>query len=348
MGAIFSGSRDDDVAAGFQLAVDLLGQGGVGRRLRGQQDGFAAFGEGRIHVHRQADHAQIILQELLARLVVDLVGMDADGVAELAHQFVGLAQDDIRDPGHRGRRHGLLSFLERGCHLVIAPARALVLPGGAEHRVQLDVHELVVGEQHHVPALRDGREEELLRIAVHAHGDAAGIHPAPAIAAARDILEIPHNVVAEVVLQVLVPCRVAGLRAGPDAVEDLRPPFEVEAEALEVVIPVRVLDDDLDLRVDGLRGADDQVAAGLVHPLQAVFGPAPVPLGGDFHVLLAAGEEEVVQEELVEMPGRRLGHFLHPFPVLRVRVAEGFEIVRFADGVGDAAGDLDVRNRSVR
>ena len=139
----------------------------------------------------------------------------------------------------------------------------------------------------------------------------------------------------------LVARRVTGFRAGPHAVEDLGAPFEVEAEALEIVIPVRVLDDALDLRVDGLRGADDQVAAGLVHPLQAVRGPAPVPLGGNLHVLLAAGEEEVVQEQLVEVAGRRLGHLLHPFPVFRVRIAEGFEVVRLADGVRDAAGDLE-------
>ena len=40
------------------------------------------------------------------------------------------------------------------------------------------------------------------------------------------------------------------------------------------------------------------------------------------------------------MPGRRLGDLLHPGPVLRVRIAEGFEVVRLADGVRDAAGDL--------
>ena len=139
----------------------------------------------------------------------------------------------------------------------------------------------------------------------------------------------------------LVAGRIPGFGAGPYAVEDLRPVFQVEAQALEMVIPVGVLDDDLHLGIDLLGGTDHQVAAGFVHQFQAVLRPGLVPLGGNLDVLLAAGEEEVVQKELVEVTGRMLGDLLHHGAVVGVRVAEGLEIVGLVDGVGDAAGHLD-------
>ena len=50
----------------------------------------------------------------------------------------------------------------------------------------------------------------------------------------------------------LVPGRVTGFSSGPDAVENLRTIFEVEAEALEIIVPVGIVDYDLDLRGDSL------------------------------------------------------------------------------------------------
>ena len=108
-----------------------------------------------------------------------------------------------------------------------------------------------------------------------------------------------------------------------------------------MVVPVGVFDDDLDLGVDGLGRVDDERLAGFLEELQAVFRPAAVALGLDLHVLLAAGEEEVVEDEFVEMLRRVLRDAAHHLAVLRVGIAEGLEIVGFVDGVGDAAGHLD-------
>src|SRR6478672_2301657 len=52
---------------------------------------------------------------------------------------------------------------------------------------------------------------------------------------------------------------VASFRTGVDAVEHRRLRFEVEAETLEVLVPVRVLDNDLDARVLRLRGPDHEL-----------------------------------------------------------------------------------------
>ena len=331
---------DEHVAAFLELLADFGGETGIRRGLARQQDGLPAFREGGEHVHGKADHAQVVLQEFLARGVEDLIGLDTDRLSELAHQVVRLAEHHVGDARHGGRRHGLPALADRGGHLVIVPAGGAVLPGGPEARVQLHAQQLAVVEEHHVARFGDGREEELFGIAVHAHIDAAGVHPAAPVAPSGDVLEIAHDVVAEVVLQMLVAARVAGFRAGPDPVEDLRPAFQVEPQPLEMVIPVGVLDDDLDLGVDGLRGAHDEVAPGFVHQLQAVLRPAAVALRGDFHVLLAAGEEEIVQEELVKVLRGVFRDALDPGAVFRIGVAESFEVVGLVDGIGDARGDL--------
>ena len=44
---------------------------------------------------------------------------------------------------------------------------------------------------------------ELLSIAVHAHVDATGINPSASVSPRGNIVEIAHDVVAEIVLQVL-------------------------------------------------------------------------------------------------------------------------------------------------
>ena len=138
----------------------------------------------------------------------------------------------------------------------------------------------------------------------------------------------------------LVARRVTGFRTGPHAVKDLWAVLQVEAKTLEMVVPVRILDDDLDLWIDGLRRTDDQVPARFVHEFQAILRPAPVTFRGDFDILLATGEEKVVQEELVEVSGRVLGNLLDHRPVLGIGVTEGFEIVRLIDGVSDTARHL--------
>ena len=91
---------------------------------------------------------------------------------------------------------------------------------------------------------------ELLSIAVHAHVDASGVNPSAAVLAWGDIVEIPDDVIAQVVLEVLCRSGIARLGARPDAIEVLRFFLEVEAETVEVVVPIRIFDDDLHLRIN--------------------------------------------------------------------------------------------------
>ena len=51
---------------------------------------------------------------------------------------------------------------------------------------------------------------------------------------------------------------IAGLGSGVDAVEDLRFLIQVVAVRLEALIPIGEFDDDFDLGIDGLCGADYQ------------------------------------------------------------------------------------------
>ena len=167
------------------------------------------------------------------------------------------------------------------------------------------------------------------------------IHPAAAVAAGLQVLEVADDGEAVVLLQVLVPAGIAGFRARVDPVEDAGLGFQVEAEALEVVVPVGVLDDDFHLRVDGFGWPEHERARGFVHLRQAELGPRALALGGDVGVGLAVGEEEVVQDELVEIAGRELHDLLHQGPVFRIGVAEGLELIALADGGGDAASHLE-------
>ena len=130
---------------------------------------------------------------------------------------------------------------------------------------------------------------------------------------------------------------IPGLSSCPYSVKDLRAVLQVEAKALEIVIPVGVLDDDFHLGIGCLCGAYNQVAPGLVHQFKPVLSPASVPLCLDFDVFLAAGEEEVVQQEFVKMARSVLRHLLHPGPVLGIGVAECLKVIGLAYGIGDAA-----------
>ena len=68
-----------------------------------------------------------------------------------------------------------------------------------------------------------------------------------------------------------------------------------------MVVPVGVLDDNLYFRVYLLGGLQYQFRAGFGHEVYAVLGPALFPFSLDFDVGLAACEEEVVENEIIEM-----------------------------------------------
>ncbi len=87
---------------------------------------------------------------------------------------------------------------------------------------------------------------------------------------------------------------VSGFCAGIDTVEYFRLGFQIVTAALEVFVPVRILNDHPDFGIDRLCGANDEIACGLFHKLDAKLRPAFVPLGFDAGLALAVGEKEIV------------------------------------------------------
>ena len=145
--------------------------------------------------------------------------------------------------------------------------------------------------------------------------------PSPFVAARLDVLEEADDLVALVLLEVLVGDDRVGWRlgAGVDPVKDLWLLVQVEAEALKMVVPVRELYDHLDLGIHVLCRLHDQVGARLIHELQPEVRPRLGALRSDVGIGLRVVEEEIVQDELVEMPRRQLGGLLHEFAVGGVR-----------------------------
>ena len=64
-------------------------------------------------------------------------------------------------------------------------------------------------------------------------------------------------------------------------IEDFWLDLHVVAQALIVLVPVGIFDDEPQLGINGLAGLDQQVLRGLVESFQAVLRPAFVSLGRD-------------------------------------------------------------------
>ena len=253
---------------------------------------------------------------VVAGRMVGLVRLDANRPPEPAGEGVHLLEHVACEPRVPGLRH----------HAPVGLANRLI--------------ELADVEQRDFRRLREQRQPQLFRVAIEGP-QAAGVDPPPRVAPGLDVLEVAEDRVAVVRLQVLVAVdAVPRLRPGVERVEVLRLRVEVEAERLEVLVPVRVLDGDLDLGVRGPRGRHHQAAAGLVHQRQPERGPALRAFRADAQVALAAREEEVVEDDLVEVARRERHDLLQPLPVLGVRIAVRFELVRFVDGDRDAARHL--------
>ena len=103
-----------------------------------------------------------------------------------------------------------------------------------------------------------------------------------------------------------------------------------------MLVPVRVLDRNLDLWVHRLGRTDNEVARDVIHQFEPEIGPASVSLGRDIRLPLGGHERKVVEDELVEVPGRNLGDLLDEFAISRVGVAE-----RAVDEVGRLVGEGD-------
>ena len=147
-------------------------------------------------------------------------------------------------------------------------------------------------------------------------------HPAATIAAGLGVLEIANDQIALVLLQVLrVVERLAGLRAGVDAVEILRAGLQVVTQPLVMLVPIRKLEDDFYLGVYRLAG----LPPGRAPPRpSAPAGTAssscrPWPRRS---LVLAVCEEEIVKDDFIELPRRVLDDFLEFLPVRGRAVAE--------------------------
>ncbi len=107
-----------------------------------------------------------------------------------------------------------------------------------------------------------------------------------------------------------------------------------------MVVPVGVFDHYFDVRIYPFGRGDHQVTGGFFHQFQAVLRPALLPLGRDTEIAFAAGEEKVIEDQLVEIAGGIFNDLPHLGPVFRVGIAKGFKPVAFVNGKGDASGSF--------
>ncbi|OPZ75338.1 MAG: hypothetical protein BWY82_00322 [Verrucomicrobia bacterium ADurb.Bin474] len=278
---------------------------------------MGVFGIGRDHFYRQPGHSQKLVQEILPDRVVGPVGWNPDRIAKMG-------QDVIR------------FFKDVACHRCDRAHD----PGGAvgtqhfigDHMYRKERDFLWFGEC---------RKRNLLAIAIQVIAS-VWVNPASAVAARCDVFEIPHDAVALVRLEVLMGnISIAGFGAGVDAVEKERFLLQVEAEVMEVLIPVRVFDDHFNLRVDRLCRFDDLGPCEIGELLHPEIRPGPVSLLLNAKVTFAVREVEVVEDDLVKQGGGEGDDVVHLFALFRIGVAECAEMIRFAADQGDPPGDLD-------
>ena len=144
-----------------------------------------------------------------------------------------------------------------------------------------------------------------------------------------------------VLLQMLVPVPVAGFGPRIEPVKKRWFLLQVEAEALEMFIPVRVFYHYFGFRVDRFGRVDNQIYGCILHQFQSVVRPAFFPLGIDAQIAFAACKEEVIQDEFIKKPGCIFRDLLHFLPVFGIRITEGLKIIHFVDGVSDTASHFD-------
>ena len=154
-------------------------------------------------------------------------------------------------------------------------------------------------------------------------GGGVGIVPtAHALALAQ--LHVPGHHVEALGLGVAAPALgvgLAGLGAGPDQVEVAGLANGLVAVLVEVLIPKRVLDDDLALGVDLMGGPQDAAHAHLVHEIGVEVGKAALAAGLVALLAGAIGEEEVVDHHRVEHGRRAAEDGLHQLLGGRVGIA---------------------------
>ena len=169
---------------------------------------------------------------------------------------------------------------------------------------------------------------ELFGIAIHAHVDATCIDPSTAILARGDVVEIAHDVVAQIVLQVLSRTWVAGFCTCPETIEIEGLFLKVESESVEMVVPVGIFDDDLHLWIDRLGRIHYEFAPSISHEPESVLCPAlaALLLRGNLIIVLQINEEEVVEDEVIEVLGGVFRNLLDLLALVLTGIAVGLEV----------------------
>ena len=259
----------------------------------------------------------------------------------MSDELVSLMERHVGIACHCCGCNGLAVLCEGSHHgVVVKAALAGLLPGGTLLRSDLYLVELHVVPQDDFWRFRQHSEMQLLGIAVHAHVDTTGIHPSASVLARGDVIEVAHHVIAQVVLQMLGRSGIARLSACPDAVEVLGLLLQVEAQSVEVVVPVGVLHNHLHLGVHLLGRTHHQLATSIGHQTQSVFRPTLRALGSYLVVVLQVDEEEIVENKVIEQFCGVFGHLFYYLALVSTGIAVGLEISRLTTCVSNASAHL--------
>ena len=135
--------------------------------------------------------------------------------------------------------------------------------------------------------------------------------------------------------------RITGFRSGPYTVKQPGTVLQIESQSLEMIVPVRIFDNHLYIRIDFLCRFQNQRLTGFSHQVSAVITPALTAFGLDFYIRFTAGKEKIIQDKVIEMPGCIFSYLLYHLPMFGIGITEGFKVIRFIDRIGDAATHFD-------
>jgi hypothetical protein len=133
----------------------------------------------------------------------------------------------------------------------------------------------------------------------------------------------------------LVARRIAGLRTGVQSVEKFRPGFQIEAESLEMFVPVGVFYDDLHLRIDPPGRFENELFSRLCEQLKAKFRPTSISLRLNALFAFTAGKKKVIQYHLIEIFRREFDDLFQFFSQFRIGIAVRLKSVALVHGDGD-------------
>src|SRR5271170_5618711 len=200
-----------------------------------------------MQINWNADHTEIIVQKIFACGLIRPVTLNANRIAELTEKYIHLIQRISRNTCDGWYSRGGVGFIRTICqHFVVLETGVHILPCRTVAGLNGTTHCRPL-EEHHLPRLGEHRVPKLLGVTVNVP-DAVSVHPAAAVAAGFDVLEVTDDFIALILLQMLVGNNwVARFRAGVNAVEKFRFLVEVITKSLKMLIPVWEFNDQFDL-----------------------------------------------------------------------------------------------------